>query len=304
MFIQTEPTPDADTLKFLPGRGVLEGGDVSFDDAGAAERSPLAARLFQIEPVARVSLGPDFVAVTKAADADWQLLKPAIFGVIMEHFLTNRPVLIDPGAGEGRFSGGDEAGDARDEVEESDDPEIAAEIRELIDTRVRPGIVSEGGDIAFHGFADGVARLELINRGLATPAFSLQIRVENTLRHYIPEVAAVEFIRPAAAGAEPAPDLGDPETASIHALLEQRVNPAVAAHGGYISLIEVKDHTAYLRLEGGCQGCGMADVTLKQGVEAMILEEVPSIVAVLDVTDHADGDNPYFEPDKSGISPF
>ena len=280
MFIQTEPTTEPETLKFLPGRSVLEGEDVSFADEDAAQRSPLAARLFQLEAVTGVSLGSDYVAVGKTAEADWQLLKPAIFGIIMEHFLANKPVLLDDG-------------DA-----------LAAEIRDLIETRIRPGLAAEGGDIRFHEVSDGVVLLELVDNGLATPAFTLQIRAENTLRHYLPEIAAVEFTKPAASAPRAGLDLDDPETAAVKGLLDERINPSVAAHGGFIALIEVKDHTVYLSLEGGCQGCGMADVTLKQGVETMIRDEVPSITAVLDVTDHAGGTNPYYEPGKAGVSPF
>ena len=280
MFIQTEPTAEPETLKFLPGRSVLERELISFADEDAAQRSPLAARLFQLEAVTGVSLGSDYIAVGKTAEADWQLLKPAIFGIIMEHFLANKPVLLDDG-------------DA-----------LAAEIRDLIETRIRPGIAAEGGDIRFHEVKDGVVSLELVDNGLATPAFTLQIRAENTLRHYLPEIAAVEFTKPAAPAPRAGLDLDDPETAAVKGLLDERINPGVAAHGGFIALIEVKDHTVYLSLEGGCQGCGMADVTLKQGVETMIRDEVPSITAVLDVTDHAGGANPYYEPDKAGVSPL
>ena len=151
-----------------------------------------------------------------------------------------------------------------------------------------------------------MARLELVNNGLATPSFSLQIRVENTIRHYLPEVTAVEFTRPAPpeSASHHGLDLDDPETVAVKALLDDRINPSVAAHGGYIALVAVEDHVVHLSLEGGCQGCGMADVTLKQGVEAAILAEVPTITAVHDATDHAGGTNPYYQPDKGGISPF
>ena len=284
MFIQTEPTPDPRTLRFLPGRAVLGEDSVSFADAEAAQRSPLAARLFQMTGVSGVTLGHDFIAVTRTDDADWQLLKPAIFGIIMEHFLADQPVLA-PGGG---------------------DAGLIAEIEELIETRIRPGIVHEGGDIAFRELRGGVVVIELSNGGFKTPLFSLKVRVENTLRHYVPEVDSVEFVRAGTAGAATPPNLDpdDPEVASIKALLDERINPGVEAHGGYISLVDVKDHTAYIRLEGGCQGCGMADVTLKQGIERMILEEVPTITAVLDSTDHASGTNPYYEPGKSGLNPF
>ncbi len=293
MFIQTEPTPDPRTLRFLPGRTVLGADSVSFTDAQAAQRSPLAARLFQMTAVAGVTLAPDFIAVTRADDADWQLLKPAIFGIIMEHFLANRPVLVGAAA--------DGAGDG-------DDAGLIAEIKELIESRIRPGIVREGGDVVFRELRGGTVVIELSDEGFRTPVFSLKVRIENTLRYYVPKVVSVEFVRAGiasdGAAASPNLDADDPEVASIKALLDERVNPSVEAHGGYISLIDVKDHTAYIRLEGGCQGCGMADVTLKQGVERMILDAVPTITAVLDVTDHASGENPYYDPGKSGLSPF
>ena len=287
MFIQTETTPDPRTLRFLPGRAVLGEDSVSFADAEAAQRSPLAARMFQMTGVSGVTLGHDFIAVTRTDDADWQLLKPAIFGIIMEHFLADRPVLARGGDG---------------------DAGLITEIEELIETRIRPGIVHEGGDIAFRELRGGVVVIELSNGGFKTPLFSLKVRVENTLRHYVPEVDSVEFVRAGTAsdGAATSPNLDpdDPEVASIKALLDERINPGVEAHGGYISLIDVKDHTAFIRLEGGCQGCGMADVTLKQGIERMILEAVPTITAVLDSTDHASGTNPYYDPGKSGLNPF
>ncbi|MEE2980940.1 MAG: NifU family protein [Pseudomonadota bacterium] len=282
MFIQTETTSHDHVLRFLPGRSVVDGETVTFGDEAAAQRSPLAARLFQIEAVTKVALDSESVTVSKTLETDWQLLKPAIFGIIMEHFLANKPVLLD-------------GGDA-----------LAAELRTLLDERVRPDIAEEGGDILFHDLRDGVATLELVDNGLTMPAFSLQIRVENTIRHYLPEVTAVEFTRPAPpeSVSHHGLDLDDPETAAVKALLDDRINPSVAAHGGYIALIAVEDHVVHLSLEGGCQGCGMADVTLKQGVEAAIHDEVPTITAVYDATDHAGGTNPYYEPDKAGISPF
>ena len=286
MFIQTESASQDNAMKFLPGRDVLgEGREIVFSDAEAARRSPLAARLFQLDAVTTVTLASDFIVVIKTGDVDWQLIKPAVFGIIMEHFLAGKAVLMeDPSADDGAI----------------------AEILELIDDRVRPGIIEEGGDILFHSFSNGVARLELVDKGLAAPSFSLQIRIENTLRHYVPAVTSVVFSRPAAApmGKAVELDLDDPETAAVYNLLEESVNPAVAAHGGHISLIEVADHIAFIRLEGGCQGCGMADVTLKQGVEVAILQEVPSITEVRDATDHEGGDNPFYEADKAGMSAF
>ena len=289
MFIQTEAGSDENTLNFMPGRDVLgDGREVVFQDAEAARRSPLAARLFQLDAVSAVTLGAESVVVTKTGDVDWQLIKPAVFGIIMEHFLAGKVTLNDAPL--------------------ADSDGVVAEILELLEARVRPGLVEKGGDILFHGFDDGVARLELVDKGLALPAFSLQIRVENPLRHYIPPVTSVVFTRPAAPAAPAAQtgklDLDDPETRAVYNLLEESVNPAVAAHGGHISLIEVADHIAFIRLEGGCQGCGMADVTLKQGVEVAILKEVPSITEVRDATDHEGGDNPFYEADKAGMSAF
>ncbi len=278
MFIQTETTDLDHVLKFLPGRPVLDGEAMTFGDEAAAQLSPLAARLFQLEAVSEVALDGEAVIVSKTPDADWQLLKPAVFGVIMEHFLADKPILVD----------GNEI--------------LEADVRALIDERIRPGIAAEGGDILFYGVSDGVARLELVNRGLAAPAFSFQIRVENTIRNYLPDVAAVEFVR--ASPPTPLPvekphstlDLDDPETVAVKTLLDEQINPAVAAHGGYIALIAVEDHVVHLSLEGGCQGCGMADVTLREGVAAAILDQVPSITDVRDATDHASGTNPYYRP--------
>ena len=213
MFIQTETLSDDKTLKFLPGRAVLgEGGELAFADADAAARAPLAARLFQLDSVSAVTLGSDFITVAKSGDVDWQLIKPAIFGIIMEHFLAGKVMLEDA---------------------PSDDGGTVAEILALIESRIRPGIIEEGGDILFHDFTDGVARLELVNKGLATPAFSLQIRVENTLRHYVAAVTSVVFDSPAAAPSARAAalDLHNPDTAALSPPLEEAGHPSVAAHG-------------------------------------------------------------------------
>ncbi len=295
MFIQIEPTQDPATLRFLPGRTVLESGAADFTDAEAAKRSPLAARLFEVRAVTAVSLGPDFVAVTRADDAEWQPLKPAVLGVIMEHFMEGRPALLVE----------TEHGTA---LHEPEDAAVIGIIEDMLDARIRPTLSGEGGDVAVRGFHDGTLELELLGSTFSSPLFSLKIRIENTLRHYVPEVEEVRFVQASASLQEAAReqnlDWNDPEVVAVHDLLEERINPAVAGHGGHISLIDVKDHAAYIRLEGGCQGCGMADVTLKQGVEQAIKEAVPTITDVLDVTDHGDGTNPYYQPDKGGVSAF
>src|SRR5690349_21850369 len=142
MFIQTEQTPNPATLKFLPGRTVMEGGTANFTSAVAAERSPLAERLFTLEGVTGVFLGHDFITVTKDDASDWYQLKPSILGVVMEHFTSGRPVILAD-------AGGTTAADGEDD-------EVVAQIKELIETRVRPAVAQDGGDILFQAFEDGV----------------------------------------------------------------------------------------------------------------------------------------------------
>ena len=141
----------------------------------------------------------------------------------------------------------------------------------------------------FQEFKDGKVVLEF--QGSAS---RFKDGITNILRHYVPEVVAVVDHREA----KPKPGLGTPNGRAVAELLETQINPAVAMHGGYIALVDVDEDTVYIRLEGGCQGCGMADVTLKQGVEVEIKRAVPDIAHVLDVTDHEGGDNPYYQPSK------
>ena len=180
MFIQTEQTPNPATLKFLPGRDVMSSGTADFPDASSAGRSPLAERLFQVEGVTGVFLGADFVTVTKRDDKEWYLLKPAVFGIIMEHFTAGRPVLL---------AGADTAADTDGE----DDDEIVQQIKELLDTRVRPAVAQDGGDIVFRSFEDGVVYLHMQGAcsGCPSSTATLKMGIENMLRHYIPEVVEV-----------------------------------------------------------------------------------------------------------------
>ena len=185
MFIETEPTPNPATLKFLPGQDVMGArGTADFPEASLAERSPLAERIFRLDGVARVFLGADFVTVTKVDDAGWQSLKPQVLGAIMEHFLAGRPVLAD-----------DEQAEAEEEVDPAD-AEVVAQIKELLDTRVRPAVASDGGDIVFRGFRDGVVRLHMQGAcsGCPSSRATLKHGVETMLRHYVPEVVAVEQV--------------------------------------------------------------------------------------------------------------
>ena len=185
MFIETEHTPNPATLKFLPGLEVMGGrGTADFAEAELAGRSPLAEAIFRMSGVARVFLGADFVTVTKTEDADWQGLKPVVLGVIMEHFMAGRPVLADL---------------VEDEEAEDTDPadaEVVAQIKELLDTRVRPAVAGDGGDIVFRGFRDGVVRLRMQGAcsGCPSSRATLKHGVETMLRHYVPEVMGVEQV--------------------------------------------------------------------------------------------------------------
>jgi Fe-S cluster biogenesis protein NfuA len=179
MFIQTEQTPNPATLKFLPGRIVMESGTANFPTAESAHRSPLAERVFGVDGVTGVFLGSDFVTVTKDADQEWHVLKPAILGVIMEHFTAGRPVIS---ADEGAVAQAD-----------SEDDEIVAQIKELIETRVRPAVAQDGGDIIFRGFEDGIVYLHMQGScsGCPSSTATLKSGIENMLRHYVPEVIEV-----------------------------------------------------------------------------------------------------------------
>jgi Fe-S cluster biogenesis protein NfuA len=184
MFIQTEETPNPATLKFLPGRDVMGEGTADFARPEGAERSPLATRLFAIEGVRRVFLGGDFVTVTKADEKEWSLLKPALLGIIMEHFTTNQPVMLPEGAGGSAAPAA--AGNEEDE-------EIVIQIKELLETRVRPAVAQDGGDIVFHSFEDGVVYLHMQGScaGCPSSTATLKMGIENMLRHYVPEVLEV-----------------------------------------------------------------------------------------------------------------
>src|SRR6202453_944393 len=154
MFIQTEATPNPATLKFIPGRTVLDAGTMEFSSRDAASRSPLAERLFSVPGVTSVFYGSDFVTVTKD-DSDWQHLKPAILGAIMEHYMSGAPLLADGSVAS------DEAADEEDEFFNEADAETVATIKDLIENRVRPAVANDGGEITFRGFKDGVVFLNM-----------------------------------------------------------------------------------------------------------------------------------------------
>lgn len=188
MFIQTESTPNPATLKFLPGREVLLEGTADFRDAAsAAEASPLAARLFAIPGVTGVFFGYDFITVTKDGP-EWQHLKPAILGAIMEHFMSGQPVM----SGAGNMEQGEEGEEFYDKADE----EIVLTIKELLDTRVRPAVAQDGGDITFRGYENGVVFLHMKGACAGCPSSTATLKhgIQNLLRHFVPEVQQVEQV--------------------------------------------------------------------------------------------------------------
>ena len=187
MFIQTEATPNPEVLKFLPGRTVLGDGTRDFRSADEAQASPLAADIFDIEGVTRVFFGPDFITVGKHASFDWPHLKAPVLAAIMDHFTSGRPLFAEEG---------DQAGGHDEGVYEGETAQIVAEIKDLLDTRIRPAVAQDGGDILFHKFeADtGVVWLNMRGAcsGCPSSTATLKAGVENMLKHYVPEVTRVE----------------------------------------------------------------------------------------------------------------
>ncbi|HEY3892885.1 MAG TPA: NifU family protein [Bradyrhizobium sp.] len=186
MFIQTEATPNPATLKFIPGRTVLDSGTMEFSSREAATRSPLAEKLFGVPGITAVFYGSDFVTVTKD-DSDWQHLKPAILGAIMEHYMSGAPLLAD-----GSVASDDDA-DQDDEFFDDEDAETVATIKDLIETRVRPAVAGDGGDITFRGFKDGIVYLNMKGScsGCPSSTATLQHGIQNLLKHFVPDVVEV-----------------------------------------------------------------------------------------------------------------
>ena len=181
MFIQTEDTPNPETLKFIPGLVVLDTGTEEFVDAKSSESSPLVKRIFNIDGISRVFLGSDFISVTKNVDLEWNILKPSILAAIMEHYSSGLPVL--------------DAGSSSKIKENNDeDTETVKQIKELLEERVRPAVAMDGGDITFCSFEDGVVTLQMKGAcaGCPSSTATLKMGIENMLRHYIPEVTEVK----------------------------------------------------------------------------------------------------------------
>lgn len=182
MFIQTEETPNPETLKFLPGCVVMPEGTASYVVGQPCENSPLARRLMDVEGVTGVFFGSDFVTITREPTQEWHLLKPPILGILMEHFVANLPVVT----GEGATSA---------PTYDTSDP-LIFQIRELLDTRIRPAVAQDGGDIVFHSFEDGIVYLKMQGAcsGCPSSTATLKSGIENMLRHYVPEVTEVRAI--------------------------------------------------------------------------------------------------------------
>ena len=185
MFIQTEPTPNPATLKFIPGKSVLPDGTADYRDMDEASASPLAQRLFAIDGVRGVFLGSDFISVTKG-DGEWQHLKPAILGAIMEHYMSGAPVMEGGEDGEA-LPGGD--------YDPADEETVKA-IKELLDTRVRPAVANDGGDIVYRGFERGTVYLRMQGACSGCPSSTATLKngIEQLLKHYVPEVTEVRAV--------------------------------------------------------------------------------------------------------------
>jgi Fe-S cluster biogenesis protein NfuA len=183
MFIQTEATPNPATLKFLPGRAVLETGTLDMPNRDAARQSPLAERLFDVANVGGVMFGTDFIAVTKTG-GDWQQIKPAVLGAIMEHFMTGSPLV----AGDAQ-----PAGTESQEFFDDADAETVATIKDLIETRVRPAVASDGGDITFRGYKEGIVYLNMKGACSGCPSSTATLKhgIQNLLKHFVPGVVEV-----------------------------------------------------------------------------------------------------------------
>jgi Fe-S cluster biogenesis protein NfuA len=186
MFIQTEATPNPATLKFLPGRAVMSEGTFEARDPESAERSPLAAKLFGIPEVAGVFFSQDFIAITKR-EGEWQHLKPAVLGTIMEHFMSGAPIVRDDAA---------PAGEDGEEFYAPEDADTVATIKELLETRIRPAVAGDGGDITFRGFKDGIVYLAMKGACSGCPSSTATLRhgIQNLLRHFLPDVREVQAI--------------------------------------------------------------------------------------------------------------
>ncbi|MBT4491226.1 MAG: NifU family protein, partial [Rhodospirillaceae bacterium] len=228
MFIQTEATPNPAQMKFLPGQTVMPSGAAHFPNAATSDRSPLAQRLFAIDGIAGVFLDQDSITVTKADDWDWQALKTLALAAIMNHFTAGDVVILD---------------DEMPQLSEADltdadaDPEVIANIKDLLETHVAPALGSSDGEAVYRGFKNGMVILEL--KGAAR---NLRMNIEQMMMHYLHEIEGIVDFDDMA----PKPGLDTDEGRAIRRLLDEHVNPQVAGHGGHIALVDVVGDTAYV----------------------------------------------------------
>tara|TARA_Y100000590_G_C15112705_1_gene785516 strand:+ start:53 stop:616 length:564 start_codon:yes stop_codon:yes gene_type:complete len=182
MFVQTEPTPNPLTLKFLPGRVVMQSGTAFFQNKSEVDNSPLAKKFFEIDGVEGVFFGSDFITITKKEELDWQIIKPSIFTIITDHFNSDNPVVLS------------DTNSDKDEVKKDDnESDVVKQIKELINTKVRPAVAMDGGDIVYQKFEEGVVYLHMQGAcsGCPSSTATLKMGIENMLKHYIPEVKEV-----------------------------------------------------------------------------------------------------------------
>ena len=186
MFIQTEQTPNPQTLKFLPGRVVMKEGTAFYKNSTEAVDSPFAKRLFTVEGVEGVFFGSDFITITKLEELDWQVMKPVVLGAIMDHFNSDEETIDSVTSKKGIES----------LKENETDSEIVKQIKELLDTRVRPAVAMDGGDIIYQNFEDGIVYLHMQGAcsGCPSSTATLKMGIENMLKHYVPEVKEVRPI--------------------------------------------------------------------------------------------------------------
>ena len=271
MFIQTQPLEDPALMRFTPGEPVLPVDALAMSNVDAATKSPLARRLLRLDGIQSVSLALNDLTLRRASECEWHILKPAVLGMIMEHYASDEPTVADA---------------------------VVMRILALLDDRLRPAVEVYGGEILFKKFSDGILTLELLSAGGAQK----RSMMTNIITHHVPEVTDVAWVGTPAPveipdwvfnGSDEPPTGAEAE--AVLELLDEKINPAVATHGGRITLVDVKDHVAYVRMEGGCQGCSASAVTLQQGVQNAILSNVPTIQEVVDITDHAMGPNPFYE---------
>jgi len=183
MFIQTEQTPNPQTLKFLPGKVVMDEGTAFFQNIDKTSNSPLAKKLFDVDGVTGVFFGSDFITITKNDSLDWQVMKPLILGAIMDHFNSGEPTINNETNDKGKKS----------PLENSEDSDLVKQIKELLDKRVRPAVAMDGGDIIFQRYENGIVYLHMQGAcsGCPSSTATLKMGIENMLKHYVPEVTEV-----------------------------------------------------------------------------------------------------------------